>query len=495
VKLRRLQPLRFNLLEERLSMKRNAGKLSLAMGAVMALVAVCPVRAQFYKQKNLVSNRTDMGAVVVDPNLQNPWGVSHGPTTPFWVSDQRTDVATLYSVNSATGAVAMVPLVVAISHGATPPHGPTGQVFNSVPTDFVVSSGSGSGSSLFLFSALNGGISGWNAAVPPPPPSHTAITPQFGAPPPAVYTGLALGMRASGQHLYAANPAGGRIDVFTSTFTQVSVPGGFTDPTLPANEAPFNVANINGNLYVSYTGPPGSVGVVNEFDTEGHFIKRFATDGTLSNPWGMVVAPADFGMFANALLVGNFNAGNPANGPGHISAFNLTTGAFLGLLQGTDGAALQIDGLWQLIFGNGVTGASPPTSGGNASVLYFAAGINNQIDGLFGSLSTCHGPVISGASASPNVLWPPNHKSVPVTINYSVADDCDPAPVCTLIVTNDETGANDTTVVNAHTVDLVASREGNGNGRVYTVKISCTDKLPLSSSTSVTVTVPHDQGQ
>jgi hypothetical protein len=139
-----------------------------------------------------------------------------------------------------------------------------------------------------------------------------------------------------------------------------------------------------------------------------------------------------------------------------------------------------------LIFGNGVTG--------DASTLYFAAGINNQNDGLFGSLGTCHGPGISGASANPNVLWPPNHKFVRVTIAYSIADDCDPAPACTLSATNNETGASDAVAVDAHTIDLVATREGNGDGRVYTVEISCKDKLPLSSSTSVTVTVPHDQG-
>lgn len=294
-------------------------------------------------------------------------------------------------------------------------------------------------------------------------------------------------MRASGQHLYAANPAAGRIDVFNNTFTQVTVPGGFSDPTpLPAKEFPFNVANIDGHLYVSYTGPAGSVGVVNEFDTEGRFIRRFATGGTLLDPWGMVVAPPVFGKFANALLVGNFNAGNAANGPGNISAFDLKTREFLGLLKGTDSGPLQIDGLWQLIFGNGV-------AGGNAGVLYFSAGINKQNEGLFGSLATCHGPVISGASASPNVLWPPNHKSVTVAIDYSAPDDCDAAPVCTLSVTNNETGPNDATVVNAHTVDLIATREGKGDGRLYTVEISCKDKLPLSSSTSVTVTVPHDQ--
>jgi len=464
----------------KLSMTLKSGKFSLTSCALMALIPVSPVRAQFYRQTNLVSNRTDVGAAAVDANLRNPWGVSRSAASPFWVSDQGTNVTTLYSVNPGTGAVTVVPLVVAV------PSGPTGQAFNSVSTDFLVTSGGATGASVFLFSGLNGGISGWNPGVPPPTPSNQAITPVFGTAP-AAYTGMALATRASGQHVFAANAASGAIDVFNSTFTQVSVPGGFIDPTpLPANAVPFNVANVNGNLLVSYTGPVGMVGIINEFDTDGHFIKRLVTDLALLNPWGMAVAPADFGMFSNSLLVGNFNAGNSANGPGHISAYDPITGAFLGLLRGTDSAPLAIDGIWQLIFGNGVTG--------DASALYFAAGINNQIDGLFGSLGTCHGPLITGASANPNVLWPPNHKFVRVTIAYSIADDCDPTPVCTLSTTNNETGASDAIAVDAHAIDLVATREGKGDGRVYTVVISCKDKLPLSSSSSVIVTVPHDQG-
>jgi len=163
------------------------------------------------------------------------------------------------------------------------------------------------------------------------------------------------------------------------------------------------------------------------------------------------------------------------------------------MLQGTDSKPLTIDGLWSLILGN-------DGSGGNSNNVYFSAGINGQADGLFGSLSTCHGPVISGASASPKVLWPPNNKFVPVTICYSVSDDCDAAPVCSLSVTAADSGggidnlADSSMVVDAHTVDLRASRNGGGDGRVYTVEISCKDKLPLSSSANVTVTVPHDQG-
>lgn len=465
-------------------MNINFRKVLLAAAIlVLAFVLTSPASAQFYKETKLVSDISGTAAIT-DSQLINPWGVSHSATSPFWVSDAGASVATLYSVNPTTGVVTKVALTVSI------PAPPSGNLFNGTP-DFVVSSGSASGAAAFIFAGLNGTISGWNPGVPPPPPSTQAILAATGAPAPAAYTGIAVGVRAAGQFLYAANNAAGRIDVFDKNFVQTSVPGTFTDPTLPAGDSPFNIVNLGGSLFVSYSGPTG---VVNVFDTEGSFVKRFATGGTLNNPWGMVVAPPDFGAFSNALLVGNFNHGDPANGPGHINAFNASTGAFLGLLKGTDSAPLAIDGLWTLIFGNG-------GSAGNPKVLFFSAGIEKEVHGLFGSLATCHGPVISGASATPSVLWPPNHKLVRDAIDYTVSDDCDAAPVCSLSVSSNEGdggGSGNTSpdwqVVNAHAVDLRAERAGTGDGRVYTVTINCKDSLPLSSSKAVTVTVPHDQG-
>jgi uncharacterized protein (TIGR03118 family) len=482
------------------TMKASVNKLVLVSGTLlMALVLTSPAGAQFYKQTNLVSDISSM-ATITDSKLVNPWGVSHSPGStgsPFWVSDAGTSFATLYKVDATTGTITKLGLEVHVPV-------PSGQLFNGT-TDFVVTSGPSSGPAAFIFAGLNGNIYGWNPNVPPPSPSHQA---QLGAAgvPSAAYTGITIGSRSGVQLLYAANAAGNRIDVYDHTFTNVnaSFAGKFVDPSLPAGFVPFNIANINGNLYVSYT-PANPVvvgpGAINVFDTDGNFIKRFATGGPnipLLDPWGMAVAPADFGKFANALLVGNFNTGNAALGPGHISAFSLApdadNGKFLGVLEGTDGKPLSIDGLWQLIFGNG-------GSGGNPSVLYFSAGIQNQAHGLFGSLSTCHGPVISGASASPTVLWPPNNKLVPVAVDYSVADDCDSTPRCSLSTTVADSGggidntADSAIVVDAHTVELRASRNGGGDGRVYSIEISCTDRLPLSSSTTVTVTVPHDQRQ
>lgn len=460
-------------------------RIVLSAGAVLLLAAAFPVRAQFYLQTNLVSDISGM-AQLQDSQLVNPWGVSRSATSPFWVSDAGSSVSTLYSVDPSTGAVTKVPLVVGVPV-------PSGQVHNGVATDFVLSGKT----SVFIFASLNGNIYGWTGDG-----SATLASTET-----AVYTGLALGSISGVQHLYAANPAGGRIDVYDNTFANVNAAfsGKWVDSALPAGLVPFNIADINGNLFVSYAPMSPTVvglGVIDEFDTSGNFMRRFATgDSTnvpLYDPWGMVVAPSNFGKFSHALLVGDFNLGigaapPPAGGPGYILAFDLATGNFLGRLKGTDGAPLSIDGLWQLVFGNG-------KSGGDASTLYFSAGIQNQKHGLFGSLAACTGPIITGASAAPNVLWPPNNKFVPVSIGYSVSDNCDSAPVCTLSVTAADSGggvdnlANSSMVVDAHDVELVAARNGGGNGRVYSIEITCQDKLPLTSNATVTVTVPHDQG-
>jgi uncharacterized protein (TIGR03118 family) len=467
-----------------------------------SLAATIPAYGQFYKQTNLVSDIAG-NATLQDPQLKNPWGVSHSASSPFWVSNAGTSASTLYSVDPATGEVSKASLVVTVPV-------PSGQVFNGVSTDFIVTSGISSGASSFLFAGLNGQIYGWSPGVPPPPPSTQA---QLGAtgPTPSAYTGIALGTLSSAQYLYAANAAAGRVDIYDSAFTNVTsttFAGKFVDSALPAGLVPFNIANIDGDLYVSYTpASPTMVGfgVIDVFDTSGTFIKRFAAGSAsipLYDPWGMAVAPANFGEFSNALLVGDFNLGvgsmNPPNGgPGYILAFSLApgpeNGAFLGVLKGTNGQPLSIDGLWSLIFGNN-------GSGGNPNDLYFSAGINGQSDGLFGSLSACHGPSISDVSASPNVLWPPNNKFVSVNIGYTVADDCVAVPACSLNVTVADSGgginnmASSSIVVDPHTVELQASRNGGGGGRTYNIQISCEDSLPLSASANVAVTVPHDQG-
>jgi uncharacterized protein (TIGR03118 family) len=325
----------------------------LALSTVLCL----PSQAQFYQQTNLVSDVPGM-ASNTDPNLKNPWGISFGPTTPFWVSNQVTGNSTLYNGSGVPQA-----LVVTIPGG-----NPTGQVFNSTP-DFALSVG---GKALFMFATLNGNIAGWNAAL-----GTTAEVRATTAG--AAYTGLALGNNGAGNFLYAAD--GGGIDVFNSAFAPSTLTGSFVDPGLPAGFTPYNVANIGGTLYVTYENETSGGGVIDKFDLNGNFLSRFtnnAAGGPLASPWGIALAPATFGTFGGAVLVGNED-------DGHISAFNATTGAFLGQLQKPDGTPVANTGLWGLAFGNSGAGFDPNS-------LYFAAGINGEVNGLFGRLTAVPEP-------------------------------------------------------------------------------------------------------
>lgn len=305
-----------------------------------------------FSQMNLTSDIPGM-AQNTDPNLKNPWGVSFAPTSPFWVSNQGSGNSTLYD-----GKGAIVPLVV-----STPPGSPTGQVFNGTG-QFTEPGGK---SSSFIFATLGGQIDGWNSGD-----VTTAAT--LASKTGAVYTGLALANNGSANYLYAANARGG-IDVFDSNFKPATLSGSFVDPSLPKGYTPYDVKNIGGNLYVEYsqgrtTG--AGLGVVSEFDANGHFIREVAAGGALDAPWGITMAPAGFGKFGGDLLVGNF-------GNGEINAFDPTTGALLGTLEDGSDHPIVNDGLWSLSFRS--------AAGFNPDSLYFTAGINGEKDGLFGSIT------------------------------------------------------------------------------------------------------------
>jgi uncharacterized protein (TIGR03118 family) len=324
----------------------------------------CSAQAAAYLQTDLVSDIPGL-ATITDPNLVNPWGVSHGPTTPFWVSDQGTGVATLYNVPSG-GPVSQAGLIVSIPTTTTGPQGPTGQVFNNT-TSFAANGTPAT----FIFANLNGTISAWNSAA--------GTTAQIAAATPgAVYTGLTL----AGTQLYAANGAQNRIDVFDGSFHAVTPAGGFIDPTLPAGFVPFNVQNIGGKIYVTYApaGRPAQIaaapgaGFVSVFDTNGNFQKQLISGGQLASPWGITLAPSGFGQFGGDLLVGNFSFGSS-----EINAFDPTTGGFLGTIPIDPGAGQTPGGLWSLAFGNAGNNGDPNT-------LFFTDGIDGEQHGLFGSI-------------------------------------------------------------------------------------------------------------
>jgi uncharacterized protein (TIGR03118 family) len=196
-----------------------------------------------------------------------------------------------------------------------------------------------------------------------------------------VYKGLAFGNNASGVFLYATNFRSGKVDVFDSNFNRATLRGSFSDPDLPAGFAPFGIANIVGNLFVTYAQQDtakhdpihgAGLGVVDIFDTNGNLIRRFASKRKLNAPWGVVQAPFNFGRASADILIGNF-------GDGRINVFNPRTGSSERQLTDASGKPIAIDGLWALTFG-GAQSSDPGT-------LYFDAGPNKEVDGLFGTLT------------------------------------------------------------------------------------------------------------
>jgi uncharacterized protein (TIGR03118 family) len=334
-------------------------------------------RGGSYSVRNLVSDGF-VPADNTDPNLVNPWGIVFNPNGPVWVADNGTGVATLYNGSGVKQPVAPQPLVVTIPtpKGGTPPSAPTGIVFSS-GSDFVVTEGTLSGPSRFMFATEDGTIAGWapnvnptNAILVVDPPNHTAI-----------YKGLALAANGTAHFLYATDFHNNRIDVFDSSFHPATLPGNFSDPGIPGGYAPFGIQNILGNLYVTYAkqdkdaeddvAGPG-FGFVDVFDADGHLIRRFASRGQLNAPWGLALAPADFGRFSNSLLVGNF-------GDGRINAFDPRSGEPRGLLREPDGRAVTLEGLWGIAFGTGVL--NQPTN-----ALFFSAGPDDEAHGLYGRI-------------------------------------------------------------------------------------------------------------
>jgi uncharacterized protein (TIGR03118 family) len=346
-----------------------------AVGVVAAsawIASTCPA-AEAYLQTNLVSDLAGMAAHT-DSNLVNPWGIASSTNSPFWVADNHTGVSTLYD---ASGTPSSLVVTIPPAPGGTT-GSPDGIVFNPT-TDFA--------GAHFIFATEDGTISAWNAGT-------NAVLKVDNSASGVVFKGLAIGNNGTGNFLYAADFHGSAVKVFNGTFGSAALAGDFTDPTIPAGYAPFNIQHINANpdltggvLYVTYAlqdadrhddVPGPGHGYISKFDLNGNFLGRFASRGTLNSPWGTALAPAAFGPFGGALLVGNF-------GDGRINAFDPATGNFLGQLADGAGHPITIPGLWGLRFGNGGNGGDPNT-------LYFAAGIPGpggmlEDHGLFGSIS------------------------------------------------------------------------------------------------------------
>jgi uncharacterized protein (TIGR03118 family) len=303
--------------------------------------------------------------------------MASSPASPLWISNNHSGNTTVYT-GSGQPFPATNPLAVQIpaSMVGNPMSAPTGQVFNAT-SEFVLAGGQ---PATFLFASEDGTISGWNSSA-----GVTAVVMIDNSPSGAVYKALALGGNSLGALLYAANFHAGTIDVFNGNFSPVTLDGVFADPNLPVGFAPFNIQAIGDHLYVTYAlqddeqhddvPGPGN-GFVNVFDFNGNLLQRVVSQGNLNSPWGISMAPAQFGDFSSALLIGNF-------GDGTINAYDPASGEYLGTLQDSTGATIAIAGLWAIRVGNGGLG-------GDLDTVYFTAGIAGAEDvedhGLLGSI-------------------------------------------------------------------------------------------------------------
>jgi uncharacterized protein (TIGR03118 family) len=337
--------------------------VALLAAALPTVIWASPING--YTETNLVSNIPGLAAVT-DPNLVNPWGIAFSASSPFWISDNGSGKSTLYNTAGIPQA-----LVVTIPGVGGNPGTPTGALFNST-TNF--------NSDIFIFATEDGTIAGWRGAL-----GTTAETLFDSTSSSAVFKGLATGTTASGQYLYAADFHNNQITVFPGTGAP-ALAGTFTDPNLPAGYAPFDIQNLDGELFVTYAQqdpakhddvPGAGHGIVDVYDLNGNFVKRLITQGDLNSPWGLAIAPGTFGGAAGDLLVGNF-------GDGTIDAYNIITGVFAGTL-GNAGTSLVNDGLWGLEFGNG-------GNGGLTGSLYVTAGLNGEQDGLFARIDAVPEP-------------------------------------------------------------------------------------------------------
>jgi uncharacterized protein (TIGR03118 family) len=310
-----------------------------------------------YQLTNLVSNQVG-AARHTDPLLVNAWGLVYAPGSPFWISDNGSGWSTLYNGNGGKqGLEVLIP-----SAGGDTPGSPTGIVFNG-SQDFQVQGWA----AIFLFATLDGTISGW-APQSNPNQAIVAVTT-----PGAVYTGLAITSRTSGNFLFAADNANNKVDVYDRNFKLVKT---FTDKTLPAGFAPFGIQDFGGLVFVTFAGASGaSGGFIDIFSENGTFLKQVAHGAPLNQPWGLAIAPRNFGPLSNTLLVSN------NTNTGTINAFNSITGQFVGTIKDSNGKAIHIDQLWGIDFGGGTA------NNGASNQLFFTAGPDNNLAGTFGVIA------------------------------------------------------------------------------------------------------------
>jgi uncharacterized protein (TIGR03118 family) len=385
--------------------------LRFSAGAALALTISFVSLAQHYKQTDLVSN-TSGTAPVTDPQLINGWGLSRGSGSAWWVSDQATGVSTLYN-----GAGAKQSLIVTIppadpTNKKTPTGSPTGTIFNGSQTDFLLAPGQ---PAAFLFCTADGSIAGWNpniavaqGAAPPSTHAVTVVKTTDGS----AYTGLTTAFIDGKRYLYVANFAKGRVDVDDNAFQRVDLSGkhtltdssddeersreqSFVDEKLPRDYVPFNVQAIGNDIVVTYVlheqGSPfesdgPGLGFVDLYSSTGRLVRSLEHGDWLNAPWGVALAPLDFGRFSHDLLIAQFAGGGDTQSSGYIAAYDLVTGKFDGLLEEASGKPLAINGIWAISPGN-ISPGNSDAAAAPAAQVYFTAGPNHGSEGLLGYLT------------------------------------------------------------------------------------------------------------
>jgi uncharacterized protein (TIGR03118 family) len=394
--------------------------LRFTASAVLAMIMQAACFGQQYTQTNLVSNTPGV-APVTDPQLINSWGLSRASSSPWWVSDEATGFSTLYN-----GAGVKQSLVVTIppadpTNKNTPTGTPTGTIANGSQTDFLLAPAK---PALFLFSTIDGTIAGWNPTVAvaqgaAPPSTHavTVVRTTDGS----SYTGLTDAFIDGKRYLYAANFTKGRVDVYDNAFGPVKLSkkhsergsfddddrfsgDPFEDERLPPGYVPFNVQAIGNDIVVTYvlhqqgspfeTDGPG-LGFVDIYSSTGQLLRRLEHGDWLNAPWGVTLAPLDFGRFSHHLLIGQFAGGGDTQSSGFVAAYDLATGKFDGLLLDASGKPLAINGVWALSPGN-VSPANSDPAAAPAAEVYFTAGPNHGSGGLFGYLTAVSTELIEG---------------------------------------------------------------------------------------------------
>jgi len=403
----------------------NKGSASLTVAAASA-----------YSLTSLVADTAGGTAQSVDANLVNPWGLSIPAGKPAWVANNHSETSTLYDGNGKPQPAA-TPLVVQFAAGAGGvTFDPTGIVFNASTTDFVVTSGTKSGAAPFIYTGEGGMIAGWSPGV-----DLTHAVTMYADSAGAVYKGLAIATNGGAAFLYATDFHNAKVDVFNNAFVKQATSATaftFADPSIPAGFAPFGIQAIaNGasgatQIYVTYAQQQApdnhdnangaGLGYVDIYDANGKLIKQLVATGALNAPWGLALAPADFGTFSNALLVGNF-------GDGKINAYDAAAGAFLGTLSDAGGAPLATPGLWGIAFGNDV--ANQPHN-----TLFFAAGPNNEANGLYGRIDLGATAPVLNAPPMVTLAVPTGNLSGTVTVSATVVDPIAIAKVDFLVNSN-----------------------------------------------------------